>query len=66
MEPEPKLFTSQALSAVENSRREMLYGAARTLLEWGLSVEVIMDITKLSQEDIEGLRGSGAGTDAAG
>ncbi|MCL2589785.1 MAG: hypothetical protein FWD67_02610 [Betaproteobacteria bacterium] len=58
MKQEPELLASQALSAVEKSRREMLHNAARTLLEWNLSVEVIMEITKLSKEEIEGLRGS--------
>jgi hypothetical protein len=54
--PESKLFASQALSAVEKSRHEMLLEGARTLLEWKLPVDVIMEITKLSREDIEKLR----------
>jgi len=61
MEPELENLASQALSAVEKSRLEMLSGAARTLLEWDLSTEVIMEITGLSKEDIESLRGSKAG-----
>lgn len=66
MEHEPEFLASQALSAVESSRREMLYGAARTLLEWNLSVEVVMDITGLSKKDIESLRGAESNTDATG
>jgi hypothetical protein len=52
MEP----VTSQALSAVENSRHEMLCDAARTLLDWELPIEVITEITGLSETDIESLR----------
>ena len=60
MEQDSESLTTQALSAVESSRFEMLCGAARTLLDWGRPVEEIMEITGLSKTDIEGLRGSKA------
>ncbi|MCL2875559.1 MAG: hypothetical protein FWF12_04575 [Betaproteobacteria bacterium] len=58
MKQDPESLASQALSAVEDSRIEMLRGAARTLLRWDLSTEVIMEITGLSKENIDSLRGS--------
>jgi hypothetical protein len=57
---------SQTLSAMEKSRFEMLCNAARTLLEWNRPVDEIEAITGLSQEEIEGLRGSKADTDTTG
>jgi hypothetical protein len=64
-ESNPNPFASQALSAVEESRREMLREGARTLLDWNLPVEAIMEITKLSKKDIEELRAPKAGAGAA-
>ena len=55
MEQEPESLASQALSAIEKSRREMLCEAACKLLGWNLPVAEIMEITGLSQKDIEGL-----------
>jgi hypothetical protein len=54
----PENIASQALSAMEESRHEMLCNAARTLIDWNLSNEIIMEITGLAQTDIEGLRGA--------
>jgi hypothetical protein len=58
LELNPELLASQALSAVEKSRHEMLCDAARTLFDWNLPTEVIMEITGLSKTDIESLRGA--------
>jgi hypothetical protein len=57
-EPNPESIASQALSAVEKSRHEMLNDAARTLLNWNLPIEVIMEITGLPKTDIESLSGA--------
>jgi hypothetical protein len=54
----------QALSAIEESRHEMLCNAARALLEWDLSVEVVVEITGLPKEDVDALYASRADTDA--
>ncbi|MCL1826052.1 MAG: hypothetical protein FWG52_01555 [Proteobacteria bacterium] len=53
----------QTLSDVEKSRLEMLCTAARTLLDWNLPIEVIIEITKLSKEDIENLKTTTPGID---
>jgi hypothetical protein len=58
LELNPEIIASQALSAVEKGRHEMLCSAARTLLEWDLPTEVIMEITGLPKADIESLRGA--------
>jgi hypothetical protein len=57
-EPNPEPISSRTLSAVEKSRHEMQCNAARTLLDWGLTAEVIMEITGLPKADVEGLRGA--------
>ncbi|MCL2644872.1 MAG: hypothetical protein FWD51_05370 [Betaproteobacteria bacterium] len=59
MEQELESLATQALTAVESSRREMLFDGARTLLGWGLSVDVIMEITGLPKEDIVSLQTRG-------
>ena len=58
-------FSLQTLSAVETSRREMLCKAARTLLDWNRPVEEIMEITGLTEKEIEGLRDPAPDTDTA-
>lgn len=53
----PQALSTTALESVEKSRREMLYKAACTLLEWNRPLEEIAEITGLSVEEIEALRG---------